>query len=315
MKFIFIMNILIVANCNTGRFAPFVVEQVEAIQAYDINVEYFGVVGKGIWGYLKNIKKLKTTIKEFKPDVIHAHYGLCGLLANFQRTIPVVTTYHGSDINIPSVRQLSKIAILLSKFNIFVSEKTKNLVNPKFNSELIPCGIDLKLYGGLSRNIVRKKYHFTEKEQLVLFAGAFDNQVKNSKLAKDAILLLPNVRLIELKGYTRQQVIELMYAADIFLMTSFTEGSPQVIKEAMACNKPIVSTNVGDVAWAIGNTDGCYICSYDPQDCADKIKQALKFSQTKEQTEGRKRIEEMGLDNKIVAIKILHIYENVTAKK
>lgn len=305
------MNILIVANCNKGHFAPFVVEQVKAIQAYNINVVYFEVIGKGIGGYLKNIRELKAKIQEFKPDVIHAHYGLSGLLANLQREVPVVTTYHGSDINIPKIRRLSKIAIRLSKFNIFVSEKTKNLVNSKVNSELIPCGIDLNLYDSLERSIVRKKYNFAENEQLVLFAGAFDNQVKNSKLAKDAVSLLPNVKLIELKGYTRQQVIELIYAVDIFLMTSFSEGSPQVIKEAMACNRPIVSTNVGDVEWVMGDTNGCYICFYDPQDCADKIKQALEFSENNSQTNGCKRIEDLGLDNKIVAKKIIEIYKNV----
>lgn len=304
------MNILIVANCNKGHFAPFVVEQVEAIETYNVNFEYFGVVGKGIGGYLKNIRQLKIKIKEFRPDVIHAHYGLCGLLANIQRTVPVVTSYHGSDINIPSVRRLSKIAIRLSKFNIFVSRETKNLVPSKGNSALIPCGIDLNLYDSLERSIVRKKYHFGENEQLVLFAGAFDNPVKNSKLAKDAVSLLPNVKLIELKGYTRQQVIELMYAVDVFLMTSFSEGSPQVIKEAMACNKPIVSTNVGDVEWVFGNTDGCYICSYEPQSCATKIKQALDFSINNKVTNGLNRIDELGLDNKIVANKIIEIYKN-----
>lgn len=305
------MKVLIVANSKAETFSPFVTEQVDAIREYGIVVDYFGVVGKGALGYLKNVKKLKRKIKVFKPDVIHSHYGLSGLLANLQRKVPVVTTYHGSDINIPSIRRLSKITIRLSKFNIFVSEKTKNLVNSKSNSDLIPCGIDMKLYGDLSRSVVRQKYNYTDKEQLVLFAGAFANQVKNARLAQEAVSLLPNVKLIELKGYTRSQVIELMYASDVFLMTSFTEGSPQVIKEAMACCRPIVSTDVGDVRWVMGDTNGCYICSYEPQNCADKIKQALEFSENNNQTNGCKRIEALGLDNKIVAKKIIEIYNNI----
>lgn len=305
------MKVLIVANSKAETFSPFVTEQVDAIREYGIVVDYFGVVGKGALGYLKNVKKLKRKIKVFKPDVIHSHYGLSGLLANLQRKVPVVTTYHGSDINIPSIRRLSKIAIRLSKFNIFVSEKTKNLVNSKSNSDLIPCGIDMKLYGDLSRSVVRQKYNYTDKEQLVLFAGAFANQVKNARLAQEAVSLLPNVKLIELKGYTRSQVIELMYASDVFLMTSFTEGSPQVIKEAMACCRPIVSTDVGDVRWVMGDTNGCYICSHEPQNCADKIKQALEFSESNNQTNGCKRIEALGLDNKIVAKKIIEIYNNI----
>lgn len=309
------MNVLIVANSKAGTFSPFVTEQVDVIREYGIVVDYFGVVGKGAWGYLKNVKELKRKIKAFNPDVIHAHYGLSGLLANLQRAVPVVTTYHGSDINIPSIRHLSKIAIRLSKFNIFVSEKTMNLVNSIHKSALIPCGIDLKLYGDMARSVVRQKYNYTDKEQLVLFASSFANQVKNAPLAQEAVLLLPHVKLIELKGYTRQQVIELMYASDIFLMTSFTEGSPQVIKEAMACNRPIVSTDVGDVRWVMGDTHGCSICSYDSLDCADKIRQAIRFSKTYGSTNGRKQIDKLGLDNRVVAQKIIDIYKEVIAKK
>ena len=77
------------------------------------------------------------------------------------------------------------------------------------------------------------------------------------------------------------------------ILTSFSEGSPQIIKESMACNCPIVSTDVGDVRDVIGETEGCYICSYDPKDVADKIKLALTYSEEKGRTNGRKRIIEL----------------------
>lgn len=305
------MKVLIVANNKSGRFSPFVVEQVSAIRENGIEIEYFGVTRKGVIGYIKCLPALKQKIKQYNPDLIHAHYGLSGLLANLQRKVPVVTTYHGSDINVPSVRLFSRISIILSRFNIFVSAKTRNLVDATRNSDLIPCGIDLKLYDDLPKSATRKKYNFTDNDQLVLFAGAFDNQVKNSTLAKGVVSSLPNVKLIELKGYTRQQVIELMYASDVFLMTSFTEGSPQAIKEAMACNRPIVSTDVGDVKWIMGNTEGCYMTSYDPKECASRISQAIAFSKKQKHTDGRDRIISLGLDNKIVADKILGVYNDV----
>ena len=111
------MRVLIVARCKQGRYAPFITEQVDAIEKKGVECRYFGVDGKGIVGYLRQIPKLLKAIREFRPDIIHAHYGLCGLLANCQRRIPVVTTYHGSDINDPRVLRLSKRSIRRSTFS------------------------------------------------------------------------------------------------------------------------------------------------------------------------------------------------------
>ena len=123
------MKILIVASYNKNKFAPFIVEQAEALKRVGCEIDYFGVVGKGIKGYLSAFSVLRKKIKSFKPDVIHAHYGLSGLLANLQRKVSVVTTYHGSDINLPNVLRISKIAMILSAWNIFVSQKMLKLLN------------------------------------------------------------------------------------------------------------------------------------------------------------------------------------------
>ena len=118
------MKILVVASFNKGRFAPFILEQAEALKDAGCQIEYYGLQGKGLNGYLKNLPSLKRKIKEFQPDIVHAHYGLSGLFANLQRRIPVVATYHGSDINDPKVLRFSKMAMRLSAWNIFVSRKT-----------------------------------------------------------------------------------------------------------------------------------------------------------------------------------------------
>ena len=125
------MRILIVASIKKTYYAPFIIEQANSIIALGHTIEYFGVNGSGINGYLKNLSSLKNKIKQFKPDIIHAHYGLSGLLACLQRSVPVVVTYHGSDINVKSVRVFSKIAMCLSAFNIFVSPKNVALAKAK----------------------------------------------------------------------------------------------------------------------------------------------------------------------------------------
>ena len=302
------MKVLFVASFNKHRFAPFIVEQADALRRAGCEVDFFGVQGKGVKGYLKALPLLKQRIKAYHPDVIHAHYGLCGLLAGLQRRVPVVTTYHGSDINVKKNRPFSILAMALSRYNIFVSKKTLKIASPKNKYALIPCGIDLSELQLTQKQDARKQMNLDEHRRYVLFAGAFDNAVKNANLAKEAVSMLHDVELLELKGYSRDQVNLLMCAVDAFLMTSHSEGSPQVIKEAMACGCPIVSVDVGDVAEVISGVDGCIMAERDAKDIACKLRRA--FEQC-EKTCGRKRIIELGLTNELVAEKLIEIYNSI----
>ncbi|HOU69690.1 MAG TPA: glycosyltransferase family 4 protein, partial [Paludibacteraceae bacterium] len=117
---------------------------------------------------------------------------------------------------------------------------------------------------------------------------------------------------IEIKGYTRAEMATLYYASNVLLMTSHTEGSPQVIKEAMASGCPIVSVDVGDVAERIDGIEGCYIAERDPAAIAQKLRMAFDFNG---RTEGRRKIDEMGLDNNEIAKNLIQIYQNVSNKR
>ena len=238
------MKILVLASDKGGKFVPFIEEQIVALQQAGVEIIRYGVTGKGITGYLRELPKLKRFIRAERPDLIHAHYGLCGLLANLQRRVPVVTTYHGSDINVPSVLRFSKIAIRLSAYNIFVSKRNIAIAIRRKGEEakrlsgkyeLLPCGINLpepwselqnKLVGQLTLNQWVQSVLSKEMKN-ILFAGAFDNKVKDPELAKEAIALYNSaigngqwamginsqspianrpINLIELKGYNRDQV-------------------------------------------------------------------------------------------------------------
>ena len=304
------MKVLIVASHNSGRFAPFIVEQTQALECAGCEVEFFGLKGKGIKGYLGNLSALKIIIKEFCPDVIHAHYGLSGLFANLQRKVPVVTTYHGSDINDSKIFVLSRVAIRLSAWNVFVSRKNMVKASPHQRYSLVPCGIDFTDLQLTPKIEARERMHLKVNKQYVLFSGAFDNQVKNATLAKAAVTRLGDeVELIELKGYSRNEVTLLMCACDAFLLTSFSEGSPQVIKEAMACGCPIVSVDVGDVKERVEGIEGCYVASsFDAKELAELLKEAMVF---KCRTKGRDRLAKDGLENQEVASQLIKIYESV----
>ena len=309
------MKILIVASFNKGRFAPFILEQADALKDAGCQIEYYGLQGKGLNGYLKNLPSLKRKIKEFQPDIVHAHYGLSGLFANLQRRVPVVTTYHGSDINDPKILRFSKIAMRLSAWNIFVSRKTLEIVGPSEKYILLPCGVDMSDLQLTNKTEARQKRGLDANKRYVLFSGAFDNAVKNASLAKKTIALLQddNVELRELKGFSRDEVTLFMCAADVFFMTSYTEGSPQVIKEAMACGCPIVSVDVGDVKERVDGVAGCYVAkTREPKELADLLRVAIAFDG---KTNVIEKVAADGLDNKQIAEKLMRIYSHRLKEK
>ncbi len=302
------MRVLVVASYNKGRFAPFIEEQARALEAQGCVIRFFGLQGKGIGGYTRNLPLLKKEIKAFQPDIIHAHYGLSGLLANLQRRVPVVTTYHGSDINDKKALPFSKIAMRLSGWNIFVSRKTLAIANPHKKYALLPCGIDLTDLQLTERREAKRQMNLSETKKYILFSGAFDNVVKNAPLAKEVVSHVQDedAKLLELKGYSREEVTLLMCAANAFLMTSFTEGSPQVIKEAMACGCPIVSVDVGDVKERVEEVEGCYVAkTREPKELAELLQKAMIFDG---KTNGRGKLLADGLDNMLVAEKLMQIY-------
>ena len=287
------MRVLVVASFNKGSFSPFIVEQAEALKEYGSEIEYFGLQGKGLLGYLGNVPQLKRKIDEFCPDIIHAHYGLSGLFANLQRQIPVVTTYHGSDINDQKALPFSRFAMRLSAWNIFVSRRIIEIAKPKKNYSLLPCGIGLCELQQMEKSIARQRMNLDANKHYVLFAGAFDNEVKNAPLARKTVeeLCNPNVTLLELKGYSRDEVT-----------------MPQVIKEALACGCPIVSVDVGDVKERIEGVEGCYVAkTRHAAELAFLLQKAMGF---KGKTMGRERVISDELDNRLVAQRLMKIFES-----
>jgi teichuronic acid biosynthesis glycosyltransferase TuaC len=309
------MNILIVCSGNAPDFSfeksqAFVYDQLEAVknQYEEIKIHTFFIKGRGLWGYLKNIYPIRRMILNHSIDIVHAHYALSGLLANLQRRVPVITTYHGSDINNKYSRSLAVICAWFSKANIYVAEDLADKAIKQYPNKdyVLPCGIDLELFRVTEVHMERKE---SQAKRRVLFSSAFDNAVKNYPLLEKSIKLIDeyDIEVVELRGYNRTQVAKLMSEVDVCAMTSFSEGSPQFIKEAMAMNCPIVATDVGDVRKLINGVEGCYISSYDPENYASNLMDALRF---RGRTEGRRRI--LALDNRKIAKQIVKIYREVS---
>lgn len=297
---------------STDYIAPFIYEQMKAIQEYGIGVSVL-LVDKGAKGYWKAVSLIKKAIQEFSPDIVHAHYGLCGLISNLQRGVPVVTTFHGTDLHDKRIRLFSLIAACLSKRCIVVSNELKNKLFTSKKIRVLPCGVNTDLLVSMNKIEARHKLGWDIYRDYILFSKEFYNPVKNYPLAKASVDAYnskfangSNAELLEFIGYTRQQVLLLYNAVDCVLMTSDHEGSPQFIKEAMACNCPIVSVNVGDVKNVISGTEGCYLAKRDPNDIAQKLNLAIKHGKTN----GRERVLKE-FDSHVVAHKVIKVYEEV----
>lgn len=307
------MKILIVhsgnaVGGNSERYT-FVREQGEHLRALGAEIEYFAVVGKGAMGYLRNYKRLKEIIKTYQPDLIHAHFGLCGALCVLQSQVPVVITCHNGETLTKYGNLISSLAVQRAKHTICVAQHIydKLYLKPRHYT-IQPCGIEVSEV--VDKEIAKQKMGLPTDKYNILFGGSFTNLRKNVALANAALDILKrnDINLIEMKGFSREQVTLLYNACDILLLPTKSEGSPQVLKEAMAYNCPVVATDVADIAYLLDGVSNSYVTSFDPQDVADEISRVLECGQ---RTNGRERIEKLQLENSQVAKTIYSIFQQV----
>lgn len=310
------MNVLLVHSGNAVAQScdyTFVKEQGEALREIGVNIFYFAIKGKGIRGYLSSLSGLKNAIKTNQIDLVHAHYGFCGALAVLQRSVPVVITFHNGETLSFKGKLISSIAARLSNYNIFVAQHIHDKLYgiPKSYS-IIPCGIDLKLLSLVNKDDAARSMGLKEDMPNILFGGSFSNTRKNYPLAEEAISRLPyDVNLIEMKGFSRKDVNLLLCGCDLFLMPTKSEGSPQVVKEALACNCPIVATGVADIPELLSGVSQCYTTSFDASEIARRIDSVLRSGQ---RSNGREKVIGMNLDNPQVARQIKAIYDNIISE-
>ena len=302
---------------------PFVTEQGESIRALGYDVDYFLVRGN----YIKAVKALKAKIREYKPDVVHAHFGLSAITAELQSLVPVVTTFHNGETLNWHVNLMASLMSLRAKHVIYVAQHIRDLIYFKAkNYSIIPCGVPMEQMVITPKDVARKQLGWAADKKYILFGGAFSNERKNYKLLADAVERLANegisdVECIEMRGLTRMECVLRMCAADLFALPSHSEGSPQALKEAMAVNCPCLATDIADVRELFGNEAGHWILrnprkTHERWDADEKsldemtelLKAALQFEG---RTKGRERILELGLSNEQVAKRIIKIYEEV----
>lgn len=322
------LNILFVVSGNSKNFimAPFILSQGESLKSYNVNIDYFRVVGRGLSGYLRNIHSLRKKLKYSNFDLIHAHYTLSSWVAILASSgLPIIVSLMGSDVygeyKSDGRRKItSYYLVVLSKIlQLFVNHiivKSANLANSIFLRKkftVIPNGVNLNTFNLMEKNKARELLNISLHKKIILFLGDPNYPRKNFILVKKSMCFcnIKNIELLVPFPVESNKIPIYLNAADLLILTSLNEGSPNVIKEAMACNCPVVATDVGDVRWLFGNEPGHFITSFEPEDVAEKIKLALEFSAKVGRTNGRERIIELGLDSETVAKKVISIYKRV----
>ena len=304
------MKVLFISSGNSRNgISSITKNQGISLSKIEVDIDYYTIKGKGLLGYCRTIFTLRNYIKNNKYDIFHAHYSLSAIVAALAGCRPLVVSLMGSDVK---AMKTYKLIIKLYEYIFWKKTIVKSLDMKRSlginNVEIIPNGVDFDHFKPLSKHDCQGELKWDTNLKHILFAADPSRHEKNYKLAQDSFELIQDgtIELHYLVDVANVKMPIWYNASDVIILTSIYEGSPNVIKEAMACNVPIVSTDVGDVQQIIGDTDGCYICSYEPEDVAYKIKNALAFGK---HTDGRKNIQH--LDSKKIVEKIVSIYNSI----
>ena len=326
MKILYIVNVL--PDSENPSAEPFVKAQIDSVKALGHDIAIMNVKGsQSKLHYLFAIFKLRKLLKMKNFDLIHGHYVYSGLIAALQRRVPTVVSFMGSDLlgslkSTGSLQIRGYIDILLSALlQFFVdgiivksNRMKKKLICPSI-SAVISNGVDFGLFKEMDRNETRRNLGLEIEKYYVLFVGNEDSpENKGYHIIQDAMRILRKnhggIELLTVVKTLHNEMSKLMNAANLLVLASIKEGSPNVIKEAMACNLPIIATDVGDVREITDGVDGCKIVKRDPVEFAKAIKEILS---TVDRTNGRQKIEHLKIEK--VAQRLVNFYAQVIDRK
>jgi glycosyltransferase involved in cell wall biosynthesis len=330
------LRILAVANVYPTPQAPslgtYVEQQIKGIRQIGLNVDvmFLDRAQKGTRTYLGLGPQIRSKIANFQPDVVHVMYG--GVMADkVTRAIadrPTIVSFCGSDLlGEPLSGILRK---LIAGYGVMASHraarracgivvKSKNLQDvlpedvERSKARIIPNGVDLERFQPLNRSKCRKRLGWSDQRFHVLLATSSGDPRKRPDLAKAAVEGANHTgvqaEMHQMRGVPHDEVPIWLNASDVVLLTSLWEGSPNIVKEALACNIPLVSVDVGDVRERIQGIEGCYLAAPNPGDLTAKL-QMVHAGPRK--VESRIKMQELSLER--VALQLKEFYSEVLGR-
>lgn len=290
-------------------YGIFIKEQIDSLKKKNLDIDFYFINARqnGFIEYFKSIKSIKFLINSIKPDIIHCHHELSLIPFIFIKTkIPFILSVLG---DISKRKKLNKIMFYFLKI---IPKKIiiKNAVIENSKITYLPNGVNLDLFKEKDKTICKQELGLDIENEYALFVTAsLNNPIKRydrfCEILENIQKIKPNIQPLVMSGVKRELVPLYFNASNLFILTSEHEGSPNAIKEAMACNLPIVSTDVGNVAHLFENNEGLYVIkNYNIDEFTSLCIRAL----SKGRSNGRNRLKDLGLDIDSVSDKLIELY-------
>lgn len=308
-----------------GSMAP-ALRQMESLRRLGIEVIIQDMQGLPVVKYGPAIPKMWSRLKDI--DLIHAHFGYCGWIGRMQSRKPLVVSFMGDDLlGTPGAsgktttfsRAMVSVNKQLSRWADEVIVKSREMADviAPVSCHIVPNGVDTESFRPQEKTEARQRLGLASDQTYVLFPGDPSNPRKGYALAEAATreaekLLGKKVEILVLWGKHPADVPYCMNACDAMWMTSLIEGSPNVVKEAMACNIPIAAVQVGDVAELLDGVVGYSVCQRDPLELGAAMARLINRSM---EVRGREALFEMGLGIEQVAQRVMGIYRRALARR
>lgn len=310
-----IVRILCVTNMYPSPHRPgsgaFVRQQVEQLRRFGHTVDVIDILGsQSKMNYLRGTLDVMRMTSAVAYDIVHAHYGYSAYPAMFRLQAPLVITLHGTDvIGTRTFERLSTRAVsYFADAVIVVSEGLRK----RIPGIVIPCGVDLGVFKPYDRDKARARLGWPKDKRIVLFPFDPARPEKRYDLARASVERLVqegvDAELMTVVNVPNGEMPWYYSAADALLLCSDYEGSPTSIKEALACNRPVVATEVGDVSELLNGIAGTRICPQDDGAIARNLREVFDWSRS---SEFRGRAAMARYDQALTVEKIVGVYADV----